>query len=606
MGLTLFLLPIPFPIYIKVILFSLFGAFYIRVAYPMFIRISTLITGQVFIPIGELQNIWRQFDKAENEQQISAVLRKFAEKMVGTENVILQSCHLPDDQQAGLLKKWGREEELTDCFLSKEDRELYFSIIDRFSPNNGKPESKYTFIAPLRTRNSWFGHLAFTGLGRGLLRNREYRNILNTVVDQATSLIDKSRFLALAKSQSHNLQKLLDLSKNISSIIDLEKLLDSIIETLDDIIPFDAGGIFLIDDKYEYFYARKIRGYTTGDIDNLAVKLETGIIGRAIREKRTIVLGSAKTDSNYFQLRKETNSQLTTPLFVGDEVIGVFSLESNQLNYFEAQDTDYLDAFAGIAAVSIRNAKLYRDSQIKHFLETEMINAAQVQSALLPKDYPIPEGYDIHAINIPSLQVGGDIFDLGGSEDNYLVAIGDVSGKGTSGAILMAVLFAGIRSTLETQWEVRNNISQLNNLMVESTIPGKFATFFMAKLNADTDELWYSNAGYNAPLLYRKNGEYELLEEGGVVLGFIKDTHYAEARMKIESGDMVILFTDGLVEAMDSEDNEYGLERILAQIRKNENSDAAVLSQALLEDVNKWVGNTGLQDDLTLIVIRKK
>lgn len=586
------------------LLLSFLSAGFVYFLMPYMQKISQRVGGRVFISLKELRGIWTKLNFTQNEDEIWKTLSEFSGRMVGTENVRLCKTDFSIETQNKLLSDYMQQDHNHRCFLNDDELISYRKALqDEEIPCNFEGEA-FPYISPLNTQNSWYGHIAFSKKGMRQLQNQDYLNIFDFVVNQAVSFVEKGRILNLTRAQSSNLLKLLNLSKSISEIVDLDILLDKILETLSEIIPFDAGGIFLIDDEHKYFYARKIRGYATPDVENLSVKLELGIIGKAIRERKTFVIKEAKSDPNYYRLREETNAQLTTPLFVGEEIIGVFSLESNHLNYFEEQDIDYLDGFAGIAAIAIRNAKLFRDSQMKALLESEMINAAQVQSGLLPKHYFIPDGYDISSINIPSLQVGGDIFDLGGSNSNYLIAIGDVSGKGTSGAILMAVLFAGLRSTLKTFWEVRKNIEELNQLMVESTIAGKFATFFMAKLDAEKDELWYCNAGHNSPILIRQNGEIKTLDKGGIVLGFVKDANYEEEMVKIESGDIVILFTDGLEEAMNANEEEYGSKQIVDIVTQNRTKTAKQISSALVSDIKEWVGEPVFQDDMTLIILK--
>lgn len=587
------------------LLLSFLSAGFVYFLMPYMQKFSQRAGGRVFITLKELRNIWTKLNSSQKEEKIWETLKDFSSKMVGVENVRLCKTDISIEVQKKFLSDYMENSHDHRCFLNDEELISYKKALLAEGILCDFESEAFPYLSPLNTQDSWYGHLAFSKRGKRQLQNQEYLNIFDFVVNQAISFVEKGRNLNLTKAQSSNLLKLLNLSKSISEIVDLDVLLDKILETLGEIIPFDAGGIFLIDDEYEYFYARKIRGFTMPDVENLNVKLELGIIGKAIRERKTIVIKEAKSDPNYYRLRDETNAQLTTPLFVGEEIIGVFSLESNRLNYFEEQDIDYLDGFAGIAAIAIRNAKLFRDSQMKALLESEMINAAQVQSGLLPKHYFIPDGYDISSINIPSLQVGGDIFDLGGSNSNYLIAIGDVSGKGTSGAILMAVLFAGLRSTLKTFWEVRKNIEELNQLMVESTIAGKFATFFMAKLDAEKDELWYCNAGHNFPIIIKQNGDIKILDKGGIVLGFVKDANYEEEMVKIESGDIVILFTDGLEEAMNANKEEYGTKRIIDIVTQNRAKTAKQISSALIDDITKWVRKPDFEDDMTLIVLKK-
>jgi sigma-B regulation protein RsbU (phosphoserine phosphatase) len=208
-------------------------------------------------------------------------------------------------------------------------------------------------------------------------------------------------------------------------------------------------------------------------------------------------------------------------------------------------------------------------------------------------------------VSIPSLQVGGDIYDLGGKADDYQITIGDVSGKGASGAILMAVLLAGLRSITGQRKGVSETTFSLNNLMVDSTIPGKFATFFFGKLNALKNTFVYTNAGHNYPILLRADGSVEYLERGGTVLGFIRDTPYLETETELFPNDILVLYTDGLTEAYSEKDGEYEMERLERIIKKHSRESAYQIANSILVDVKNFIRPNKLQDDLTIIVLKK-
>ena len=549
----------------------------------------------------ELYRRWEVFFRLKKESEIWKSLGKSLHELFGNCKFKITKVNLTDEVQDRILEYFVEERQLSYRRLTPEEIDRY---LDLLPPRFQKKINSNNIIFPIFTPHSWLGHIEFTETAPPFLSRNEDLLIFTTLLSHAAIQIYDRRILADWKNQKRDINSLLNLSVKLSSTLDLDSLLDLILEKLKDVVPFDAGGIFLLNSE-NTFFARKYLGYSLPTIKNLKIKLQHGIIGKAIREKKTIILDDVRTDKDYYDLRAKTLSQLTTPLFVGDDVIGVFSLESDNKNYFSKRDTEFLDAFASLAAVAIRNAKLYRDSQIKSELESEMINAAQVQAALLPENYTVPDGYDLYSVSLPSLQVGGDIYDLGGTLDNYLLTIGDVSGKGASGAILMAVLFAGLRSMLNRNYSVSETIFKLNNLMVGSTIPGKFATFFMARLNAEKHQLSFSNAGHNPPLILRKDLTIEKLDAGGLVLGFIQNTQYEEEKISLNLGDILIMYTDGLVEAQNEQYDEFGIEQLVKSVKNHRNETSSQIANSILVDVREFIKPLNLQDDLTLIIVKR-
>jgi sigma-B regulation protein RsbU (phosphoserine phosphatase) len=170
----------------------------------------------------------------------------------------------------------------------------------------------------------------------------------------------------------------------------------------------------------------------------------------------------------------------------------------------------------------------------------------------------------------------------------------------------MAVLLAGIRSTQNRNLDIRERMHQINNLLTDSTVPGKYATFFLSSLNASRHVLTFCNAGHNTPILLRNDGEVVPLETGGIVIGFIKDSIYETAKVTLDSGEIIVFFTDGLTEAINADEEEFGMQRLLHVASECHHCPADEVAAKILAAVQAWVGEAGLQDDLTLLVLRRK
>ena len=409
------------------------------------------------------------------------------------------------------------------------------------------------------------------------------------------------------KSESLQSELLLEITKKITSTLNFEEVLESIVDSLSQLYSYDAAGIFLVDKKNGTLRHMVTRGYNKKLLDKMPIKINEGISGHVIQTKLGSNISDVSKDPNYYQVRSETKSQMTVPLFSGDDVIGVLVLESNRRDHFSQLDLERLTAFASFGAIAIDNAELYKDSLTKKHLESELLVASRVQKVLLPQRAPNIPGLHIEATNIPSLIVGGDLYDLYLEDKDHLgVAIGDVSGKGAPGAILMAVLYAGFKSLLKEVFQVSEVVARLNNLLEEATTSGYFATFWFGIINVAGNELTYCNAGHNTPILLRKNKSVEYLDKGGMLLGFLPYQSYVQDKISFNSGDYLVLYTDGVTEIKNGDEKEFGEKRLVSVLKKNHAKSPVEMKNEILKTVREFSGKIEFDDDITLIIICKE
>lgn len=417
--------------------------------------------------------------------------------------------------------------------------------------------------------------------------------------------MNKKRTKSTTNSRQSEL--LLEITKKITSTLNFEEVLESIVDSLSQLYSYDAAGIFLVDGKTGTLRHMVTRGYDREILEKIPIKIHQGISGHVIRTKKGIVIPDVSLDPHYYMVRPDTRSQLTVPLFSGDDVIGVLVLESDKVNHYSQSELESLTAFASLAAIAIDNAELYKDSITKKHLESELLVASKIQKALLPRRPPNIPGLQIEAANIPSLIVGGDLYDMFyHNKDSLGVAIGDVSGKGAPGAILMAVVYAGFKSLLKEVFQVSEVVARLNNLLEEATTAGYFATFWFGILNVAENSLTYCNAGHNPPILLRKNGTVQLLETGGMLLGFLPYQSYIQDKIEINSGDYLVLYTDGVVEIKNSAEEEFGEKRLISMIKKNRGKSPSEIKNEILKAVREFSGKIEFDDDITLLIIYKE
>ncbi len=242
-------------------------------------------------------------------------------------------------------------------------------------------------------------------------------------------------------------------------------------------------------------------------------------------------------------------------------------------------------------------------------LNRELEIAREVQQRLFPQTLPVIEGLDFAGYCRPALEVGGDYYDFIRLPDHCLgVAIGDVSGKGIAAALMMASLQACLRGqTLNAPATLAQMVSNINSLMYEASSANRYATFFYAQYDPRARFLHYVNAGHNSPVLYRCHPgtrEFLRLDAGGTVIGLFPSVPFTEGAVNLESGDILVAFTDGISEAMDLRENEYGEERLFETLRQCETCSAQETVIRLLRSVDAFTTGAPQHDDMTLVVIR--
>jgi serine phosphatase RsbU (regulator of sigma subunit) len=308
-----------------------------------------------------------------------------------------------------------------------------------------------------------------------------------------------------------------------------------------------------------------------------------------------------------FQNRFLIRSLLAVPIRVGKRNIGVMVLQRPDKSAFGGRTTDFSITIAHQIATVIENHRLYREQLEKRHLEDELKTAREIQQRLLPERIPQLALFELAATSIPSMQVGGDYYDFVLLDPDHLaIVIADVTGKGIPGAILMSNLQAGVRTLALGDHSVIYSVSSLNDTLCGSTEAHQFATMFYAVLEIENGRISYCNAGHNPPLLLKANGDVIWMETGGPLLGVFPNLDYELGQYTFLSGDTLLLYTDGLVEAENEEGTEYGEQRLADLIRENRTRTAEQLKSLIVEDVRGFQTSTLQQDDMAIVVLKRK
>jgi len=428
---------------------------------------------------------------------------------------------------------------------------------------------------------------------------------------------DATKQSVIGLSTIDKLRMLLDITKTISRSLDLDEVLNLVMDTLDSLIPYDAAGIYLVKcsaplaewegalDETCVFHTQAVRGYDIDDLQELHLKMGEGLIGHVAVTGKPYVSHDVGQDHRYINARPRTQSEMVAPIISNEEVIGVFDLESDELDAYTNDDLEVLMLLASQVAIIIEKVMLHEQLIEKQRLQTQLEVARQVQLQLLPGRDPQIEGYDISAYNFPTEEVSGDYYDWVRVYDDQIgIVIADVSGKGVPAALLMAFLRASLRAATHIGYAPHISMSKVNYLLWESIERNQFVTAFHGILDATNRTLSYSNAGHSPALLMKADGTSHFEERGGVPLGMFRDSRYYEYFETIEPGEVLVLYTDGVTEAMNAAGEEYGRERLIAAVRECRDQPARDMIDFMHRDLIAWTEGHGITDDVTFFIVK--
>ncbi len=466
-------------------------------------------------------------------------------------------------------------------------------------------ETKSILCVPLLRKGTVRGVLVARNKRDGSGFTDEDLEVFSVLADQVAIALDNSQLFQRARKEIRQRMVLCEVGRTITSSLDLDEVLSLMIDALKHIVHYDAAGIYLIDTTSQRIEAETIRGYDPEMDATVRVKVGEGVMGWAAKQGGVINVPDVSQEPRYVNARERTRSEVAAPLKSGGRVIGVFNLESDELNAYDEDDVDLLTAFASQAAVAIENARLFRQTLEMRRLEHELAVARDIQKSFLPQQAPELEGYDLVGMNQPSEEVGGDYFDFIPVSTGQLgLVIADVSGKGIPAALIMAAFRSSLLAEIRNNYAIAQICSKVNTLLHESTAPDQYVTAFYGVLDAKKRIFTYANAGHNPPIMLSADGAVRRLETGGLALGFLETARYREEPIQLRPGDCLIFYTDGATEAEDKFEEEFGEERLVQVARRSCQLSAADLQRAIYDQVLEHAGPSGLHDDVTIIVLK--
>ena len=433
----------------------------------------------------------------------------------------------------------------------------------------------------------------------------EQQSILTLLASRLAVAIENARLYQKERAQAETLLLLNEVGRETSSILDVEELLRRAAEQIKRVIDYQILSLMLYDEKQKVFRHRIDVKHGQHVQGKLRVAVSEGIVGAAATLKAPVRVPDVSADPRYLMVNPETRSELAIPMIHKGQVIGVLDLESPQLNYFTEDHVQTLSILAANLAVSLENARLYEKlARDEARLERDLQAAKRIQGALLQ---PVPSedyGLDMAARYLSAREVCGDLYEfLRYGPQQLGIALGDVSGKGTAAALYGAVAIGIMRSLAPQKLQPADILKQMNQIVGERRIEGRFMTACFATWQKGKRKLRVANAGQSQPLLY-KDGHCEKIELTGFPLGIFEEVNYDEWNGVLEPGEILVFHSDGIAESTNPEGQFFGTEKLRKLIEQHHELQATELADLILREVDWFTQNAPLADDRTLVIAK--
>lgn len=408
----------------------------------------------------------------------------------------------------------------------------------------------------------------------------------------------------------HDLLKLQKATQKISSTLEIDELMEKIVHEVADTFGCLEASVWLADHARGDMVLAGVRGCTVHKKGHRFKIGEEGMVGWVAAHGRTRYAPDVLVDEYYVRCENETRSSIVIPLRgPGEkgrgEMIGAFVAGHPELDGFNPWQRQLLEGLAEHIAIAVDNARrFHREQKVNEAGAREAAEARIVQEALFPKTSPFTPGFSVQGRSLPAGAVGGDWYDfIPLADGKWGIVLADVAGKGMAAALLMSATRAALRSMADTCFGPGGVLQKLNRQLMADIPPGRFVTMIFGIFDPASRKLTFANAGHPWPVFSSRtpaNGTeaHPLPTERGLPLG-ISESFYSEVDVELTPGSRLLFYSDGISEAEDAAGNEYGQERILAQL-----NNKSLCADTLLEDIKRFAGGRPQHDDATVILIR--
>ena len=478
--------------------------------------------------------------------------------------------------------------------------------------------------APLKIGDEFFGVISLGASSTRIEMASWSRKLVNVLADYVSREIAHSRVLDEMRTAKFRLFLLSDIAAQMGKMLDTARLESEVVHHAVSLFDARGGCLLLLDSmtkRLEMKSSFVMAAESNTELQDLSVSLQGNqevhpaiSLLREVATQGKLLIRNGEKEAEMFGGK----NLMVVPIF-GHEILGVLVVYDKEEQDgitadFTPRDGILLEAFANQAGVVIENARLYQEALERRRLKTEIEEASKIQKNLLPSASPEIPGYEVVGLSVPHHdEVGGDYYDYIREPDgSWGFAVADVCGKGMQAALLMAMLRMGLRAEVARHNDLRAMATALNALLYEGSTTDTYATLVYAKLDPAQGVLTSISAGHNLAMVIRRDGSIKRLEKGGLVLGMYPDdllcqiVEYEQETTLLSSGDTVLLYTDGVTETLNIDNEMFGEARLVELVRERQDASADDICTAIYNAVLNFQGEANPFDDLTLMVLKRK
>lgn len=456
-------------------------------------------------------------------------------------------------------------------------------------------------------------------------RLREIESGATLIADVSTDALDPSKTIALTnrknttteilKGEFSSRTDLLTLISKVGvallSAKGLDETLDQVASLVFEAVPAERCIIMLRDEKADSEMKVMVARMRGSEQPLQEVRISRTVMDEVLRNGKSVLTADAQHDPRFASQTialQGIRSVLAVPLSVDErDVFGLIYADSPTYETtFSEEHLNILTTLASVASIRVENAALLDERFERQRMEHELELATEIQQRFQPSAPPQIDGYQFQGISFSCYEIGGDYYDFVPRHDGrMLIALGDVSGKGTAAALLMSSLHAAIHAQVSAKSSLDETINSVNQYLAENTPANRFVTLFAAELDPRSGVLQYINAGHNPPLIGRADGSIAQLSSGGFPLGIMPSAEFEVGETKLEPGESLVVYSDGVSEANNIRNEEFGLERLSEVVRKNLAASAAGMRDKVESALSAFTQTAPANDDITLVIVKR-
>ena len=468
------------------------------------------------------------------------------------------------------------------------------------------PRVRSELAVPLILKNKAIGVMDLEARERAYF-NEEHARVLSLIGSRIAVSIENARLYTRTVRQANTLTLLTEISRELTSILNLDQLLKRVGDLLLKVIDYQMFSILLLDeDKHKLVHRFSVRFKENIQLKH-DIPLGRGLVGTAALEKRPILVPDVSKDPRYIKANQETRSELCVPLIYKDSVIGVLDLEHTRRAYFTEDHLRAMTTLAAQIAIAIENARLYeRIAREEQRLERDLAMAREVQHHLLPPACPNLKNAEVAARFSPAHAIGGDMYDfLDYKPPRACLIVSDVSGKGAPAALYAALVSGIIRSLAPTEPSPAQMLSAVNTSLNVRRLDANYVVLCCALWDDERKTMRVANSGLPRPI-YCHKGHAHMIDPAGLPLGMFSDAAYDETTIHASPGDVFVFFSDGIVDASNQKDEQFGRTRVEHVIDRQTNGSAKQIVDAIFNAAAEFSAGAPVFDDQTVVVLKVK